>query len=167
MSRRRNLQRSGDEVCFSFGDPEPVRSERILDYLGVFMETGGEYYIPPVQFSGLARMRRANCQHGSCIVERRNLAANAYRGGALSLQDFRAAVTDFLSIGNAFCEVVRNGMGNITRLVHIPAINMRVRTFGKGFRRLMPGGKYIDFEPGEIVHVKEYDEIQQIYGIPE
>lgn len=168
MSRRRNLQRdTSGEVVFSFGEPEPVRSERLLDYLGVFMETGGEYYLPPISFANLAKMRRANCQHGSCILLRRNLAANAYSGGAFSVRDFRAAVTDFLSVGNAFGEVVRNGLGNITRLIHVPAINMRVRTFGKGYRRLLPGGQYIDFAPEEILHIREYDEIQQVYGIPD
>jgi len=167
MSGYRKKQRDTGEALFTFGEPEPVHNEHILDFLGVFQEAGGEYYIPPVSLSGLAKMRRANGQHGSCILLRRNLLANAYRGGALSVQDFRRAATDLLSFGNAYLEKVRNGFGTVTGLVHIPAINMRVRSEGRGFRRLLSGGRYIDFEPYEIFHIKEYDEIQQIYGLPD
>lgn len=167
MSRNRRKPQAAGEVQFSFGDPEPVHDEHILDFLGVFQEAGGEYYIPPVSLSGLAKMRRANGHHGSCILLRRNAVANAYQGGGLSVQDFRRAATDLLSFGNAYLEKVRNGFGMVTGMVHVPAINMRVLSGCTGFRRLLSGGRYIDFGTDEIFHIKEYDEIQQIYGLPD
>ncbi|MPN11645.1 hypothetical protein SDC9_158949 [bioreactor metagenome] len=112
-------------------------------------------------------MRRANGHHGSCILLRRNFVANAYQGGALSAQDFNRAATDYLSFGNAYLERIRNGFGQLTGAVHIPGINMRVLSGGRGFRRLLSGGRYIDFAPDEIFHIKEYDEVQQIYGLPD
>lgn len=161
------MKKDTESFTFTFGEPEPVHKERILDYLGVFTESGGEYYLPPVSMSGLAKMRKANGQHGSCILFRRNMAANAYLGGALPIADFRAAVTDYLSFGNAYLEVVRNRLGAITRLSHVPALNMRVLTCGKGFRRLLPGGEHIDFSRRQMIQIREYDEIQQIYGMPD
>ena len=95
------------------------------------------------------------------------MAANAYLSGALRIADFRAAATDYLSFGNAYLEIVRNRLGTIIGLQHVPAINMRVLTGRKGFRRLLPGGEYIDFSNDQMVQVKEYDEIQQIYGMPD
>ena len=164
MSRK---NRNKDEFTFTFGEPEAVHKERILDYLGVFEECGGEFYIPPVSLSGLAKMRKANGHHGSCILFRRNMAANAYLSGALRIADFRAAATDYLSFRNAYLEIVRNRLGTIIGLQHVPAINMRVLTGRKGFRRLLPGGEYIDFSNDQMLQVKEYDEIQQIYGMPD
>lgn len=166
MSKNRRKQADG-ELMFTFGEPEPVHNERILDYLGVFPDFGGEYYIPPISLSGLAKMRRANGQHGSCVLFRRNMAANAYVAGAFSVRDFRAACSDLLSTGNAFAVYVKNRLNGINGLAHIPAINMRVKTDGKGFRQLLPGGQYIDFTYDEMVHIREYDEIQQIYGVPD
>ena len=165
MNRKQKQQ--DEKFSFTFGEPEAVHKERILDYLGVFQECGGEFYIPPVSLSGLATMRKANGQHGSCILFRRNMAANAYVSGALRIADFRAAATDFLSFGNAYLEIIRNRLGIITGLQHVPALNMRVLTDRKGFRRLLPGGRFIDFSNNEMLQVKEYDEIQQIYGMPD
>ena len=172
MGRRRYRNRMTatepreNEIAFTFGEPEAVHNERILDYLGVFPEAGGEYYVPPLSLSGLALMNRANSHHGSCILMRRNAVANCYFGGPVSRAGFRAAATDFLNFGNCYFEVLRNKFGKPVRLAHIPALNMRVKP-GGGFRMLRPMGQFIDFEPDEIIHAREYDPMQQIYGIPD
>lgn len=167
MKKRDNTKNGAGEMYFTFGDPEEVQQGSLLDYLGVFPEGGGEYYIPPLSLTGLAKMKRANCHHGSCILFRRNMAANAYRKGGLSVSDFCKAVTDYLTFGNAYIELLYNTFGKVAGLRHVPALNMRVRTDRKGFRLLQPYGRYIDFDPDEMLQASEYDEIQQIYGMPD
>ncbi|MDD5697670.1 MAG: phage portal protein [Victivallaceae bacterium] len=157
----------GSIASFSFGDPEAVHNERILDYLGTFPNSAGEYYEPPIPLSGLSRMRRANGHHGSCILFRRNMTANAYAGGGLTAGELRSAATDLLTFGNAYIQTLRNAFGYIAALRHIPAINMRVRTDNKGFRRLLVNGTYQDFTHDEVIQITEYDTDQQIYGLPD
>jgi len=152
--------------AFSFGEPEEVQNSRLLDYLGVFPDVCGEYYLPPIQLSGLSMMRRANGHHGSCVLFRRNMLTNAYKSGALTISDFRNAATDLLTFGNAYLQILRNAFGNPTGLRHVPGLNMRVKTDG-GFRKLYPNGQNVDFDEQDIIHLQEYDTQQQIYGIPD
>lgn len=157
----------GTTAHFAFSDPEPVQNARILDYLGVFATPTGEYYVPPIDLSGLSMMRRANGHHGSCIHLRRNMLANAYTSGGLTSGEFRNAATDILTFGNAYIQVLKNIFGTPTGLRHIPALNMRRKIDKTTYRQLQPNGKHIDFLPGEILHVAEYDTQQQIYGTPD
>ncbi|MDD5598781.1 MAG: phage portal protein [Victivallaceae bacterium] len=157
-----------DDIHFTFGDPEPVQNSRILDALGAFADMGGEYYLPPINLTGLSMMRRANGHHGSCVLLRRNMLVNAFiPTGAISIRDFKAAGTDYVTFGNAYLQLLRNIIGQPTGLRHVSALNMRVKTDRKGFRLLLPGGDYLDFAPHEIIHMKEYDTQQEIYGAPD
>ncbi len=157
-----------DVSAFTFGEPEPVQNSRLLDNLGVFADMNGEYYIPPIDLSGLSMMRRANGHHGSCVLLRRNMLTNAFiTRKILSIRDFRAAGTDLLTFGNAYLQILRNAFNVPTGLRHIAALNMRVKTEKKGFRVLLPDYEYIDFTDGDILHIKEYDTQQEIYGVPD
>ncbi|WP_176013045.1 phage portal protein [Victivallis sp. Marseille-Q1083] len=156
-----------DKACFTFGEPEPVHGERILDYLGVFPTPCGEYYVPPIDLWGLAKMRSANGQHGSCIVFRRNQTAKTYISGPLPVADLRANLIDLLTFGNSYLLVERNRLGGIAGLRHLPGLNMRVKADGVKLRRLLNGGRYQDYTPDQVLHLKEYDPCQQIYGIPD
>ncbi len=158
---------SGETILLTWSDPEPVQEDRLLDYLGTFADQGGEFYVPPISLSGLSKMKAANGHHGSCVIFRRNMLSICYSGGGLSISDFKAVATDFVTFGNAYIQVFRNIFGGITGLKHIPAINMRVKTKkigGGGFRLLQMNGNYMDFRNDEIFHLKEYDTQQQIYG---
>ncbi len=156
------------KISFAFADPEPVHGRDIISLLGVFPSFNGQYYVPPVDLPGLSKLRYANPQHGSCIVFRRNMAENAYQGGGLSVGDLSSAVTDFLTFGHCYVQFFYNRLGQPVRLGHVPAINMRVRTDG-AYRQLRANlsEEDIDFQPGEIAMIKEYDTHQQIYGIPD
>ena len=155
------------ESLYTFGEPEPVEAGGYLDYLGTFLCDTQEYYVPPISFAGLGKMRHANAQHGSCIVFRRNMVARCYGGGGLAVDELRSSLTDFLTFGNAFIEVRRNGFGAIVALNHIPAINMRVKPKNEGFRQLLRDGQYTDFTRDEVLHIMEYDTNQQVYGMPD
>jgi PBSX family phage portal protein len=155
------------ESFFTFGEPEEVHHANMLDYLNVFADLGGEYYIPPIDLSGLSLMRRANGHHGSCVIFRSKTTANAYISGPLPVQEFSSAVTDLLTFGNAYFQVLRNVFGNPTGLAHIPALNMRVKTKNSGYRLLKANGEHTDFAADNVIHIKEYDTQQQIYGVPD
>ena len=45
-------------LAFCFGDPEPVLSGAVYEYLGVWLLDNGRYYATPVPWSGLARLLR-------------------------------------------------------------------------------------------------------------
>jgi hypothetical protein len=53
---------------FTFGDPEPVLRDNLIDYLGVFQDLTGPFYVPPVDLRGLSRLRRANPHHDFDVV---------------------------------------------------------------------------------------------------
>ncbi|MEN9362164.1 MAG: hypothetical protein RL095_3699 [Verrucomicrobiota bacterium] len=153
-------------ICFSFGDPEPVVN-RISDYLGTFLNDAGLWFEPPVAFNGLSQMTRANAHHGTCIIFRRNMLVNEFMPSTgISRAEFRAAQTDYLTFGNAFLQVVKNAFGLVVALRHLPAINMR-RGRAERFFLLTQNFQHIEFKPGEVIHLKEYDTQQGIYGIPD
>lgn len=52
---------TGVSTAFAFGDPEPVLDNRLMgNYLGVFVDSIGDYYRPPVDLMGLANLIGAN-----------------------------------------------------------------------------------------------------------
>jgi len=152
---------------FAFGDPESVVGKSWIDYLGVVPHTAG-YYEPPYSMAGLAKLRGANSHHGSCLVFRRNMLASVYRPSPeLPMSVFRALALDFLTFGNGYLYLVRNLFGQVIGLQHVPALNMRVLVAG-GYRRLMPDtGRDLDFPAAAILHLADYDCMQNIYGLPD
>lgn len=175
MSNKRKSKRTNatkapakNRIDLSFGDPEPVPMGALADYLGVFTSPGGDLYLPPVSLSGLAQISRANAHHSSCLFFKRNMLARFFRPGRqMSLADFRAAALDFENFGMAYLQVLTDFLGVPIRLRHLPAMNMRVRRDG-GYRMLQPyGTPDIDYREDEVLMVKEYDTVQQVYGVPE
>ena len=176
-SRKRKIRKkknsyssnSAGEVSFiSLGEPESVLSSSVLSQLGTFLNPTEKYYIPPIDMEGLSKMRGANAHHGSAIIFRRNMLANAYiKNPYFSVVSFRNAETDLLTFGNAYLKRIYNHPGLVIGIEHVPAINMRVKRDNK-YTMLRPGIEDdIEFKPDEIIHVKEYDTTQQIYGIPD
>jgi capsid portal protein len=68
--------------------------------------------------------------------------------------------------GDAFFQRIRNVIGQVLELQHLPEINMR-RKVGGGFVMLRPDGKELDFAEHEVEHVMDYDVEQNIYGVPD
>lgn len=77
-----------------------------------------------------------------------------------------AAGLDYMVFGEAYFYQRENVFGQVLELEHLPAINMRVKVDG-GFVMLLPDGKELEFEAGEILHIKDYDVQQNIYGVPD
>ena len=158
-------------TAFTFGDPEAVLENHLTDYTGVYYDEYAEYYRPPVEKFGLARLLRANSYHGSIVNARRNMVVRDYKGSlALSRRDMEKVATDLITFGEAYLQLHSNHFDVPTRLSHQPALYMRARKDGR-FVRLgnnhFYATKQTKFKRGEIIQLKMYDVQQEIYGIPD
>lgn len=155
-------------MAFKFGDPESVLVNSISDYLGVF--SNGDYYEPPISLTGLGKMLRANGYHCTIPPFRRNRLLQYYvSNDILSDEDLGGASIDYDVLGNCYFQVLQNVFGQVIKFKHLRAINMRKSAKKKDvYLQLQPSGaKPIEFKPGEVIHLREYDVMQGIYGIPQ
>ncbi|WP_068634918.1 phage portal protein [Thauera butanivorans] len=154
--------------AFTFGDPVAVLDRReLLDYIECW-EVNGKYYEPPLSWDGLAKSFRAAVHHSSPIYLKRNILVATYRPHPLlSRQDFAALVLDFQIFGNAYLERIGSRTGKALALRHALAKYMR--------RGIQPGRYWWvrgwkdehEFAPGSVLHLREPDINQEIYGLPE
>jgi len=158
----------GYSFAFTFGDPEPVLRENFLYYLGSFLEIGGVYYKPPVDLIGLAKLTNANAYHGPIIHFKRNMLIKWFQPSSiLSRAEMRYAALDYETFGNAYFQKFYDAFGNVTRLARRPALMMRRGVDPRRYVQLNVDHTWVTFEPDEILHIKEADVKQDIYGVPQ
>ncbi|AXO90245.1 phage portal protein [Pseudomonas parafulva] len=139
----------------------------IGEYLGIFPTDDGRLYKPPVSRVGLAKLLRANAHHGAIPKFKRNLLLREFiPSEGCSAQTMSCAALDYMVFGEAYFLVHENFLGHVLELEHLPAINMRVKVDG-GFVMLLQNGQEEEYDQDEIVHIKDYDVEQNIYGIPD
>jgi PBSX family phage portal protein len=163
-----NQNKPGGATMFKIGDAESVLSSNVADYLGVFAGAGN-YYEPPVSFDGLSKILRANGHHCTIPPFRRDRLIQHYKtSDVISDWDLGCANIDHDVFGNCYLQRIENVFGETIRFKHLPAISMRRMTKPDTYCQLLKDGKDpIEFKPGEVVHLKEYDVRQSIYGIPQ
>ncbi|VFQ47390.1 phage portal protein [Desulfoluna butyratoxydans] len=174
MGKKRRKQRKdhmtdqgGTAEAFNFGEPTPILASQLQDYVGVWLLDNGSYYSPPVSLAGLARLRGANAYHGPLLEFKTNMIMRAFKGSAaVPMLQMLPFVTDYVTFLNAYFQKVTNWMGEVIALVHLPAINMRRMKEPGQYCMLNVNGSRTDFQPGEVIHVKNYDVAQTIYGLP-
>jgi len=162
-----NDNRSRSIEAFTFGDPEPVLSRAtLLDMLECWHNH--RWYEPPISLDGLARAFRASPHHSSAIILKRNmLAASLEPTPWLSRKAFAGLVQDYLVMGNAYVQGVRNRLGGVMRLDHCLAKYTR-RGVEPGRFWWVPGQRTeSEFDPGTVHQLIAPDVNQEIYGIPE
>jgi PBSX family phage portal protein len=157
-----------NSMVFSFGDPEPVLSNRMTDYLGTFPDISGDYYRPPIDLTGLANLMNANAYHGPIIHFKKNMISKWFvPSKLLSTDELNKAALDYSALANAYFQRFTDRFGNVLRLARLPAISMRQGTKPDVFYKLNNDGTKIEFMPGEVLHIKEHDIKQSIYGVPQ
>lgn len=169
-----NNQDNDEGINFAFGDATPVLANSISDYTGVFAHINGEYYNPPVDFTGLAKLLRANGHHESALFFKRNMMLKWLLPNRLiSRRDFRYLTLDWQVFANIYLRKIYNSFGNLVRMERMPALNMRKRIDG-GFSYLHSNNgifdyhhETINYREDEIIHIAEADVVQNIYGIPQ
>lgn len=158
--------------AFTFGDPEPVLKDSVLDYLGLFPDLEFGYWIPPIYLLGLAKAMNANPQHNAILRFKRNMLVKWMNPSpALSLEDAKKAALDFNVFGMAYFRIVYNLLGGVIRLERRPALMMRPGVDeGVYFELRDTRFQYqppVKYAPGEIIMIKEDDVKQDVYGVPE
>lgn len=158
---------SEEPNVFTFGDPEPVLDGMIIDTLGAYLLDNGRYYETPVPLKGLSRLLRANAYHGPTIEFKVLQVMRGFQASpALPRRAMHAMVTDYMVFANAYFQEIRNWLGEVVALRHLPAINMRRMKEPGRYCMLTIYGELVPFEPDEVLHIHNYDVNQEIYGIP-
>lgn len=150
----------------SFGEPRSaVGANELVDYLGTFLSPH-DYYTTPVSLRGLLQLMKASPHHGTLPSFKANLLCKyMLENPAIRRGDLKNAGIDYCSMGNAYFQAITNGFGQVIQLKHLPAVTMRVKADGNHCM-LLPDGKRLDFAEGEVIHLKDYEPSQQVYGIP-
>lgn len=163
----KQFQNSTHMEAFTFGDPEPVLGgPDILQYLEAYVQ--GLWYAPPVSFDDLARLLRANPHHESAIRCKVNILASTFVPHPwLSREDFKAAAFDDAVFGNAYLEVIPDRSGGVHRLRHALAKYMRRGVRLDQYFFLQNHAQVHEFRPGSVLHVREPDINQEVYGLPQ
>ncbi len=159
---------AGKTLAFAFGDPEPILTNNPLDYLGMFLDIGGEYYNPPVSLSGLVSLMGANPHHGPILQFKKNMLVKWFQPSPLLTRaEMEKAALNYLVTGNAYFQRRLNRFGRLVRLVSLPSVPMRRMKEPDQYLKINADGSTVKFNPGEVVHLKEPDLKQGVYGIPE
>ncbi len=153
--------------AFTFGEPMPVLSRAdILDYCEVL--SNGEWYEPPVSFTGLAKSFRAGTHHASAIYFKRNVLASTFiPHPKFSREAFRRYALDFLTFGNAIVERKTNRLGQLMEYAPAPAKYVRRKVDMVSYVQTNGFQIRYEFPAGSVFHMLEPDINQEVYGLPE
>lgn len=153
---------------FEFGAPKSaINPNNIAPYLGVFEQNG--CYLPPISMTGFTQLLRANHHHGTMPSFKANLLLKELVNNPLLPRAvLYPAAVDFNATGNAYLQLIRNKAGIVIGVKHLPAVNMRVGVDGRYCyqMRTLRHDSDIWFEADQVVHLKDYDVNQNIYGVP-
>ncbi|MDK2597913.1 phage portal protein [Pseudoalteromonas obscura] len=152
-------------VVFSL--PEQVMPDMWLtDYDSLSYNDSDGYWEPPIDRNLLATLTRRNPQHGGIVVSRANMAAGRFISGGMSAQEVQAAILNLVQFGDVALLKIRNGFKQIVRLFPLPSYRTRVAGDG-GAIVLERNNQYRKYKSSDIIWVRQYDPVQQVYGCPD
>lgn len=150
-----------------FSLPEAVQPTMWLtDYDTLFFNDSYGYWEPPIDRHLLANLTRRNAQHGGIVQSRANMAAARYVSGGMSNQQMHAALLNHVQFGDVALLKIRNGFGVPVRLFPLPSYRTRVGEDG-GAVVLERDNQLKRYKARDIIWVKQYDVVQQVYGCPD
>ncbi|WP_299002332.1 phage portal protein [uncultured Shewanella sp.] len=154
-------------IDFALGDPEPCLDNRMTEYVGIWADMDG-IYEPPISLNGLINLLSVNAQHGPILYFKANMIAKWFKPNSLlNYRAFKRVAFDFAWSANAYLQVITNPFNQVIQLKHLPAVTMRYTTQSGVYAQLQKNGNKVFFNPGEIIHIKEYHPKQGIYGVPQ
>ncbi len=158
-------QKGPGTVAFSL--PEPVNPDGWLtDYDGLFYDDQNDFWEPPIDRQLLAAMPRRNAAHGAIIQGRANMAASRYQGGGMSHQQLTGGLINHITFGDVAILKIRDHFGRVVRLFPLPSYRTRV-TLDGGAAVLEREDQIRRYPAKDVVWVKKYDPVQQVYGCPD
>lgn len=144
-----------------------------LDYVGLQFNDPFNCYEPPINRFALAQLPSQNAQHCGILHSRANMISSDYDQGGLSKMDMRALALNLIMFGDAAVLKVRNLLGKVVRLVPLSSLYLRVCRDGS-YKYLMrksltdmTSDKVFEYAPEDVIMLKLYDPLQQIYGTPD
>jgi PBSX family phage portal protein len=156
---------SNAPVVFSL--PEQVMPNMWLtDYDSLYYNSSDEYWEPPIDRHLLANLTRRNAQHGGIVQSRANMAASRFLSGGMSAQEVVATFLNFVQFGDVALVKIRNGFGQTVRLFPLPSYRTRVGKDG-GAVVLERDQQVKRYKAKDIIWVRQYDPVQQVYGCPD
>ncbi|KAA8598014.1 phage portal protein [Vibrio cyclitrophicus] len=156
-----------ESLMFSFGESEIMdRDFTNYEYNELYYNEDGNYWEPPLDRAGLNKLTRANAYHGSILMARRNMIAGRYTQGGMQKQQMQSAVHDFLEFGDTALLKLRNYFGKVIGLWPIPTMYLRKRKNGD-FAFLERDDKQKSYKKEDVIFIKQYDPVQQVYGGPD
>jgi len=156
---------SNAPVVFSL--PEQVMPNMWLtDYDSLYYNSSDEYWEPPIDRHLLANLTRRNAQHGGIVQSRANMAASRFLSGGMSAQEVVATFLNFVQFGDVALVKIRNGFGQTVRLFPLPSYRTRVGEDG-GAVVLERDQQFKRYKAKDIIWVRQYDPVQQVYGCPD
>lgn len=150
-----------------FSLPEQVMPDMWLtDYDSLYYNNNHEYWEPPVDRHLLAGLTRRNAQHGGIIQSRANMAASRYLNGGMNVQQMEAAFINLVQFGDVALLKIRSGFRQVLRLFPLPSYRTRCTSDG-GAVVLERNNQFKHYKPQDVIWVRQYDPVQQIYGCPD
>ena len=167
---------SAQTQAFSFGEPELVSRNEILDLFRC--ELSGKWWVPPVSLEALSKAFRASVYHSSPIYAKVNILVSLFNPHPkLSASDFERFILDYVVYANAYLERVPNRLGGDAYLKPMPAKFMRR---GKNLDRFFylsrdlgsewqwgTSHEAVEYKAAWVLHLSKADINQEIYGVPE
>lgn len=152
---------------WTFETPTEISKESsLLDYAETYLIDG--FYQPPISLTIFDKAIRSNAYCGSALQAKRNiLMSTLICSDLITRQDAESAIHDYLACGNMYLYKIMNVMGDVLALRYLPALYMRV---GKGRKKYAFLKNYMDkdiYSGNKIIHLKQLDMRQEIYGMPE
>lgn len=99
-------------------------------------------------------------------LKRRILFSCFEKSQYLSISTLDKLAQDYLYFGNAYIEIIKNKLGELLRLEHLPAKFMRKDKKGDFFH-ILNQEKPIKYKKDKIIHLLEPDINQEVYGKPD
>lgn len=150
-----------------FGLPEPVQPDIWLtDYDSLYFNDGDGYWEPPIDRHLLANLTRQNAQHGGIVYARAKMISARYQSGGLTSEQVEAASLNLVQFGDVALLKIRNGFRLPVRLFPLPSYRTRV-TADNGAVVLQRDNQVKLYKARDIIWVRQYDVLQQVYGCPD
>lgn len=153
---------------FSFGEPEPVlNSNGMVDYLHCYFN--GRYWEPPVDRTGLTKLRHASVYHPSAIEAKVNIllaTTEIVDKSMVTYDDLEALATDYLIYGEYNVQGLFSRTHKLSKLKHAHSLYTRRLKRPDAFGYLHGYGELEPFKVGSVLQVRKYDPAQEIYGLP-
>jgi PBSX family phage portal protein len=150
-----------------FSMPEAVMPNMWLtDYESLYFNDNDGYWEPPIDRDLLAGLTRRNAQHGGIVYARAKMAAARYESGGMTSEQMEAAFLNLVQFGDVALLKIRNGFKQVLRLFPLPSYRTRVAADG-GAVVLQRENQVKRYKAKDIIWIKSYDVVQQVYGCPD